>query len=153
MTCIVLETRGIITHDVFESLEERVREKICFASFSSCTSNLPAFTCAASMAHPGWLGSVKDMGTRDVDLTSVPAEHLASNMTWRVFIENVRGCGLVTILDNVNCERLVLSCQSLGSEETQALVWAMESRVERVQLQAEVTLDIRGLMEYNGQRK
>ena len=93
------------------------------------------------------------MGTRDVDLTSVPAEHLASNMTWRVFIENVRGCGLVTILDNVNCERLVLSCQSLGSEETQALVWAMESRVERVQLQAEVTLDIRGLMEYNGQRK
>ena len=156
MTCIVLETRGIITHDVFESLEERVREKICFASFSSCTSNLPAFTCAASMAHPGWLGSVKDMGTRDVDLTSVPAEHLASlasNMTWRVFIENVRGCGLVTILDNVNCERLVLSCQSLGSEETQALVWAMESRVERVQLQAEVTLDIRGLMEYLGQGK
>ena len=92
------------------------------------------------------------MGTRDVDLTSVPAEHLASlasNMTWRVFIENVRGCGLVTILDNVNCERLVLSCQSLGSEETQALVRAMDSRVERVQLQAEVTLDIRGLMDWS----
>ena len=119
---IVLETRGIITPDVFKSLEERVREKICFASFSRCTSNLPVITCAASMAHRGLLGSVKDMGTRDVDLTSVPAEHLASlasNMTGRVFLENVRGCGLVTILDNVNCERLVLSCQSLGSEERQ----------------------------------
>ena len=66
---IVLETRGIITPDVFKSLEERVREKICFAIFSSCTSNLPAITCAASLAHQGLLGSVKDMGTRDVDLT------------------------------------------------------------------------------------
>ena len=153
---IVLETRGIITPDMFESLEERVREKICFASFSSCTSNLPAITCAASLAHRGLLGSVKDMGTRDVDLTSVPAEHLASlasNMTGRVFIENVRGFGLVTILDSVNCERLVLSCQSLSSEETQALVRAMESSVERVQLQAKVSLDIQGFMGYGGQGK
>ena len=43
--------------------------------------------------------------------------------------------------------------QSLGSEETQALVRAMESRVERVQLQAKVTLDISSLMGYGGQGK
>ena len=41
--------------------------------------------------------------------------------------------------------------QSLGSEETRALVRAMESRVEKVQLCAELTLDIKILLEYNGQ--
>ena len=35
------------------------------------------------------------------------------------------------------------------SEETQALVRAMESRVEQVGLDFKVTLDIRDLMEYN----
>ena len=43
--------------------------------------------------------------------------------------------------------------QSLGSEETQALVQAMESRVEEVRLFSNVTLDIRDLMEYSGQGK
>ena len=43
--------------------------------------------------------------------------------------------------------------QSLGSEETQALVRAMESRVEEVHLCAELTLDIKILLEYNGQGK
>ena len=43
--------------------------------------------------------------------------------------------------------------QSLGSEETEALVLAMESHEERVGLNEEVTLDIRVLIEYNGQGK
>ena len=43
--------------------------------------------------------------------------------------------------------------QSLGSEETQALVLAMESHEERVGLNEEVTLDIRVLIEYSGQGK
>ena len=40
----------------------------------------------------------------DVDLTSVPAEHLvslASSAKGGVVIKNVSGCDLVTILDNV----------------------------------------------------
>ena len=36
-------------------------------------------------------------------------------------------------------------------EETQALVQAMESRVEEVELHGEMTLDIEALTEYNGQ--
>ena len=68
-------------------------------------------------------------------------------------IENVSGFDLVTILDSVNIKVLHISRQSLGSEETQALVRAMESYVEEVLLLGEVTLEIRDLMEYSGQGK
>ena len=113
-------------------------------------------TCAASLAHHGLLGSVKEMVLRNVDLTSVPAEHLASlvsSVTGRVTIENVSGCDLITILDSVKSRVLNISWQSLGREETQALVRAMESHVEEVQLYKDVTLDIGDLMEYSGQGK
>ena len=43
--------------------------------------------------------------------------------------------------------------QSLWSEETQALVRAMESCLEQVWLYDGVTLDISDLMEYSGQGK
>ena len=93
---------------------------------------------------------------QNVDLTSVPAEHLASlvsSVTEWLGIRNVSGCDLVNILESVKSIRLAIFRQSLGSEETQALVWAMESRVGWVGLDREVTLDIRDLMEYNGQGK
>ena len=91
-----------------------------------------------------------------VDLNSVPAEHLAclaSSVTGRVEIRNVRGYCLVNILDSVKSKVLGIIGQSLSSEETQALVQAMESRVEEVRLYGDVTLDIRDLMEYSGQGK
>ena len=118
---------------------------------------LPEITCAASLAHHGLLGSVKDMSLDDVDLTSVPAEHLASlasSVTGRVYIENVSGCDLVTILDSVKSRVLNISRQRLGSsEETQALVRALESGVETVGLDCSVTLNISDLREYSGQGK
>ena len=151
--CIVLETRGIITLDVFESLAQIIR-----GITGNFTSNprLSDITCAASLAHHGLLGSVQVMELLDVDLTSVPAEHLASlvsSVTGRVKIQNVSGCHLIKILDSVKSKDLGIYRQSLGSEETQALVRAMESRVEYVRLFGEVTLDIRVLMEYSGQGK
>ena len=91
-----------------------------------------------------------------VNLTSVPAEHLSSQascVTESVKIHNVRGCGLITILNNVKSKELSFWSQSLGSEETRALVRAIESRVEKVELDCGVTLDIRVLMDYNGQGK
>ena len=136
--------------DVFESLAKRVKKKI------KSTSNLPAITCAASLAHHRLLGCVYSMSLDDVDLTSVPAEHLASlasSVTECVSITNVSGCGLVTIMDSVKSQQLVFRHQSLDREETQALVRAMESGLERVDLHYRVTLDIRELMEYNGQGK
>ena len=136
---------------MLKNLAERVKK-----SLKDSPSSLPVVSCAVSLAHHRLLGSVKDMGLRNVDLTSVPAEHLASlvsSVSWSVYIENVSGCDLVTILDSVKSRWLVIKDQSLGREETQALVQAMESRVEEVVLREGVTLDIRDLGEYSGQGK
>ena len=109
---------------------------------------------AASLAHQGHLGSLDWMNLQDVDLSSVPADHLASlvsSVTGEIKIENVRG--LVTFLECLMNRQLLITRQNLDSEETRALVRAMESRVEEVELRDEVTLDIRALMEYSGQGK
>ena len=135
---------------MFESLAERVKEQMKFFS------NLPKITCAASLAHHGLLGSVRELRLDDIDLTSVPAEHLASLASCvinKTDIRNVSGCDLVTILDNVKSEQLYIWRQSLGSEETQAMVRAMESGVEEGDLYAGVKLDIGDLIKYNGQGK
>ena len=122
--------------------------------------NLPLITCAASLANHGLLRSLEVMKLHDqnddvVNLTSVPAEHLASLVscvTSHFVINNVI-VDLVTILDNVKCKHLSISRQNLGSEETQALVQAMESHVKEVGLIKDVALDIRSLMDYSGQGK
>ena len=114
---IVVETRGILTLDVFETLARRVKVNIL-----NRKSELPEIICAASLAHHGLLGSVAWMRLGDVDLTSVPTEplaSLASSVTGRVLIENVSGCDLVTILASAKCERLSIRRQHLGKEETQ----------------------------------
>ena len=66
---------GVLASGALESLTKRVREKISYSRYSS---DLPVITCAASLAHHGFLGSVDEMRLWDVDLTTVPAEHLAS---------------------------------------------------------------------------
>ena len=112
--------------------------------------------CAAGLAYHRLLGSEQVMVLRNVDLTSVPTEHLASlasSVTGIVSINNLCGCNLVTILDSVKSQVLLIRSQSLVSEETRALVRAMETGVNRVRLYREVTLDIRDLMEYSGQGK
>ena len=103
--------------------------------------------------HHGLFGSLR---LDTVDCTSVPAEHLASlasSVTGDVYIGNVRGCGLVSILDSVKSKELYIQRLCLCSEETQALVQAMESGGEIVNLIYGVTLDIKILREYKGQGK
>ena len=63
------------------------------------------------------------------------------------------GCGLVTILESVKIQVLRFINQSLGSEETRALVRAMEAGVGSVWFKEESILDIRALTEYDGQGK
>ena len=118
-------------------------------------SDLPVITCAASLAHHRLLGSasVKGIVLRD-DLTSVPADHLApltSSVTGSVYISDVSGCDLVTILDFVKSAGLWITSQSLDREETQALVRAMESRVQQLGLNGGVTLDTGALTSYSGE--
>ena len=70
---IILETRGILDTGVIENLVDRVRKGLMYYPRS-----LPEITCAASLAQLGLLGSVREMLLLNVDLTSVPAENLAS---------------------------------------------------------------------------
>ena len=53
---------------------------------------------------------------------------------------------------SVQCPELSFHDQSLGHEETEALVRAMETRVERVLL-GHVTLNIEALTKYSGRGK
>ena len=79
--------------------------------------------CAASFAHHGLLKYLGTVYLRHINLSSVPAEHLASLVSIArtcISIRNMSGCSLVTILNNVRCE-LDISYQSLDREETEAL--------------------------------
>ena len=111
---------------------------------------------AASLSHHGMLSSVEWMWLSNVDLACVPAEHLASLtscVTQYVSIYNVSNCDIISILESVKGQGLYISSQTLSSEETQALVRAMESGVEFVELgkDGEVNLDITALTQYSGQ--
>ena len=114
-------------------------------------------TCAASLAYHRLLGQTEDVSIvylMDVDLTSVPIEHLAALASWvtsscEVFIEEVKGIDLASVLNSLKCHQLWITCQSLGREETQALVQAMESGVVGVNLIL-VTLDMETMVTYSG---
>ena len=152
MQSLILETRGILSLDqVFLSLSKKVREGLAHY----LRPDLALISCAASLAHRGLLdGALVFMGLRDVDLTSVPGEQLASLVscvTDRVSIWNVSG--MLPILEHVSCDELYMYHQTLETKETQALVQAMRSRVKRVRLREGVTLDIGALAEYDGQGK
>ena len=113
---------------------------------------------AASMAHLGHLGTMKNMYLYDVDLSSIPAGHLsslASCVTRRVVcIGNVSG--LSPLVSSLQCERLWIK-QALNTEETEAMVRAMEGGVQRVDLGylggGITTLDIGAFTSYNGAGK
>ena len=114
--------------------------------------------CAASLAHHGFIGSVSNLCLRDVNLSFVPVAHLASLascVTWRVSIRYVSGIDLSPILDSLKCDVLGISNQSLSTEESQALVRALETGVGEVVLgdYGDVTLDIEVLAGYSRQGK
>ena len=115
--------------------------------------------CAATLAHRDLLGDLSSigLGVGDIwtvgDLSTVPTHHLVSlvsSVTSHVHIKSVTGCDLVAILDSLECEKLLINKQKLGRDETQALLRAMETRVEDVFL-TNVDIDIKALTEYSGQ--
>lgn len=125
--------------------------------------------CAASLAQRGLLddGAIGWMWLQSIDLSSVPSAHLASlvsHATVLLELKDVSGCDLARLLDSVllqkpeagsTFEGLYISEMSLGTEETKALVRAMETRVEKMTLgnSGEMSLDLRSLMEYSGRGK
>ena len=138
-----------------DCLAAQIRKKLKW-NFSH-KSLLPEITTAAILAYHGLFGSVEEMLLRDVDLASVPAEHLASLascVTGLVFLNSAR-CDIIPVLKSIKTRELNILDRSLSSEETRALVRAMETRVEVVGLGGgeEVSLDIRALTQYSGQGK
>ena len=111
--------------------------------------------CAAKLAHHHLLGGVKCIVLGEFftgDLSTVPTPHLASLVSTAnsvVHIVGVTGCDLVAIFDSLLCRDLRMDNQKLGKDETQALVRAMETRVEQVYL-SNVDIDIEALTKYSG---
>ena len=148
-----------------EDLAAKMQDKV----YHNHTPLLPDISTFAYLAHQTtenisipsafpvqWLlCSVRRLVLQDVDLASVPAEHLASLAScvkFKLQIINVRTT-LVNILDNIKCKYLAIKKQSLGSEETQAMVQAMVSRVKNVELCDGVSVDVTTLTQYSGHGK
>ena len=92
---------------------------------------------AASLAHHGFLGSVRGLRLKEVNLSSIPIKNLASLVACaqdKVRIDNVNVSSLIPILDNVQCEYLSITNQAMRTRATQALVRAMMTRVRKVSI-------------------
>ena len=136
---------------MIESLAARIRDKWV----PGPSPLLPEITTAASLAHHGLLGSLRVMWLHDEDLSSVPAEHLASLtacVTEDVDIWDVSNTDLTGILDSSKSIVLDIFYQSLSTEETRAVVRAM-ANVVSLGLYGEVTLNISTLVTYDGRGK
>ena len=129
-----IEARGVLQPDMLTRLKEKVEGWFCEEAFPS----LQEITCAASLAHYGLVSSVRYMRLRDVNLTSVPAQHLASLVSCvtrsvEINNRNVIGCDLVSLWPSLRCEAVDFSFKLEYSEE-QALVQAMRRHLHPVYL-------------------
>ena len=134
---------------MIENLIERVKKEFMFikkrpkyiVKLTLTERSLEEVTLVASMAHHGLLGFFESIVLKDLDLRSVPSDQLAplfSNVTRRVDFWNISGCG--PFMDILKCDVVGVFGQSLGIEETRALVQAMETRVRMITLGGCVTL-------------
>ena len=119
--------------------------------FRGTQQHVPEVAAAGSLAYHGMsLDSVWFMTLIRMDLSSVPAQHLASLVscvTFKILIDHIENTELSPILDNLKCNRLSIAGLTLNKEETQALVRAMY-RLERVNILGSVSLDISFLAHY-----
>ena len=147
-----LEMGGILPTGVMKTVAEGVKHNIRSNRFPSPEEASPEdMTVAASLAHLGLLGTLDRLSLRQDHLASIPSQHLASLVSCvkdQVWIDNIDN--IVTILESVQSGGLIISDQCLSSGETQALLLAMETRLEKVTL-TRVTVDIEALTKYSGQ--
>lgn len=145
--------KNLLNIEIIKTFAVRVRERLHALDSASLTS------CAASLAYHGLLGKADAEERLSVelwnhDLTSIPTEHLAALASWmtlcHVSINNLSGIDMKSFLNSLKCQNFWIYRQTLGREDTEALVQAMESRVERVGLQELVTLEMETLVTYSG---
>ena len=114
---------------------------------------------AARLAHFGQIG-FDHLILRHHDLSTIPGEHLCSlaSSVRNIFdIMGVKGCDLVKMIDSVKCSELCISKQILDREATEAVVRAMDTRIEVAELEhrfggedTKWKLDTEALTKYNG---
>ena len=114
---------------------------------------------AASLAHHGFLGSVRGLSMKKAYLSSIPIEHLVSlvacvkdkvrieDVVFHDFPEGNYYRYLLAILDNVQCECLSVTVQWLGTKGTRALVRAMRTRVRKLCVGLDGFYENRGIEE------
>ena len=145
-----LEADGIIPVTVMQTFVHIFKDKLSGWPRPS----LEEIPCGAILAHKGLLVS-ETLELVNVNLASIPAHHLTaliSSVTSIVSIDGVSGCDLVTLLDSIRCRRLLVENQSLGTEETKAMVKAMETCLEKLYLYGDV-VDVDTLNKYSGHGK
>ena len=158
---MIIEARGILSTDKIERVIGRVKDGFnIFLGKMVMDNSISGIRCAASLTHHGLLNGLFTMGMENVDLSSVPTQHLVSltaSVIIGIFIENVSGCNLHSILTSLKCDQVIITNQSLGRDETHALVRLMEEErgiwrgLRSLYLDDEVTLDIEALVEYSGE--
>ena len=113
----------------------------------------------SALAYRGLLKDVEEVYLHEVNLSTIPTKHLISLMssvtkTVDIIYYDITGCDLVSILDSLQCTEIGLGFNSLCiEEEAEALVRAMESRVERLYFHdtLDMCVNTRKLTEYSGQ--
>ena len=159
--------RYLILKSEVERLANKLRAKIednlgrisvSVISQDSKHFSLQELASTASLIHHGMLGEVscKMLCLVDVNLSSIPIQHLgslAACVTDVVFFgvnENVIP-DLGVFLDKVKCDKLLFLGQSLGTDETLALVRAMqEVRIVVLLLGTRGTVDVKALRNFDG---
>ena len=123
----LIETRGILTLEVFDSLAERIRNEIMKSCLNiltvpqaNCSLPLPVITCAASLAHHRLLGCVKDLWLFNIDLTSVSAEHLTSLVS--IVTQGLRV--LIEYNGQGKCRKMLCHHGSKDRYREQLKIWA-----------------------------
>ena len=108
--------------EVIEKFAARVKRRLVVRHSLSLTA------CAASLAYHGLLGKAEDTGhlcLEDLDLITVPTEHLTALASWvtsscEVSIDNIIGIDKVSFMKSLKCGVLWMNSQSLEREETLA---------------------------------
>ena len=144
--------KNILNIEVIEKFAVRVKER------HLKVNSLSFVTCVASLAYHGLLGQeekITCLGLSNIDLTSIPTEHLAALASWVasscvVSIYRISGIGLASFLKSLKCHSFRIHGMILSLEETEALVQAMEARVKTVHLGPD-TLEMETLLTYSGQ--
>ena len=107
------EDEGILNSGVIEILAARIKEKFDILGYPIAVQHrnyypsLEEITCGAALAHYGLLGALDFIRLGNVDLSTVPTQHLVSlvsSVTRAVTIHNVTGCDLVTLIDSLKCK-------------------------------------------------